>query len=152
MFLQNIVEKYLRDESKHKDRDIATRQFDLATNDIYVQYHYGQGQITQSSRLFHRPSNVTSTDKFDPESVIENMVYPYEGKLKPYEAYLLLQDMVKAEDEALGEISQLEDGVIKILETRSRERPEFKLKVDSLDWDRNHRIRQLLRNEVILCL
>lgn len=80
------------------------------------------------------------------------MVYPYEGKSKPYEAYLLLQDMIKAENEALGEISQLEDCIIEMLETRSRERLEFELKMDSLDWDRNHRTRRLLRNEVISCL
>ncbi|VVC24351.1 Hypothetical protein CINCED_3A009486 [Cinara cedri] len=144
---KNIVEKYLRDESKHKDRDIATRQFDFVANEIYVQYQYGEGQITQSSRLFIKPSDSTSADKFDPKSVIENIVYPYEGHLKPYEAYLLLQDMIKAENEALHDISKLEDSVIKILEIRSHERSEFKLKIDSLDWDRNHRIRKLLQNE-----
>lgn len=150
-FLQNIVEKYLRDESKDKDKDIATIQFNFVTNKIYVQYQYGEGQITQSSRLFTKPSNVISSDTFDPESIIENIVYPYEGHLKPYEAYILLQDMIKAENEAFYEISKLEDVVLKIMETRSYERSEFKLKVDSLDWDRNHKIRKLLQNEVILC-
>lgn len=145
--LQNIVEKYLRDETKHKDRDIVTRSFNLLSNNIFVQYQYGEGQITQSSRLFNKPSIANKGD-FDPESVIENIVYPYEGHLKPHEAYLLLQDMMKAENEALRDVSKLEDDVIKMLETRCRELSEFKLKINSLDWDRNHKIRKLLQTKV----
>ena len=60
--------------------------------------------------------------------------------------------MLEAEKEALRNVSRLEDDIIKIIETRSRERTVFKLKIDSLDWDRNHGIRRLLQNEVILCL
>lgn len=147
--VQSIVENYLRDETKHKDRDIATTEFNFVTNTIYVQYQYGDGQITQSSRQFNKPS-VSGGDEFDPESVVENIVYPYEGHLKAHEAYLLLQDMIKAENEALRDVSLLEDNVITLLETRSRERSEFKLKIDSMDWDRNHKIRKLLQNEVII--
>lgn len=147
--MQNIVEKYLRDESKHKDRDIATISFNLELNNIYVQYQYGEGQITQSSRLFKKPT-VTRNKEFDPKSVIEDIVYPYEGHLKTHEAYIMLQDMINAEKEALRNVSKLEEDIIKIIEIRCRERTEFKLKIDSLDWDRNHGIRNLLQNEVIL--
>lgn len=147
--LQSIVEKYLRDESKHKDRDIATISFNLEFNSIYVQYQYGKGQITQSSRLFQKPT-MTRNEEFDPKSVIENIVYPYEGHLNTHEAYIMLHDMIEAEKEALRNISKLEDDIIKMIEIRSRERTMFELKVDSLDWDRNHGIRKLLQNEVIL--
>lgn len=61
----------------------------------------------------------------------------------------MLQDMIKAENRALDEVSQLEDDVIQILEIRGYERSEFKLKIDLLDWDRNHKIRELLQNKVI---
>lgn len=145
--LQSIVEKYLRDETKHKDRDIATRSFNFLLNNIFVQYQYGEGQITQSSRLFNK-SLITNKDEFDPESVIENIVYPYEGHLKPHEAHLLLQDMIKAENEALRDVSKLEDDVVEMLETRCRELSEFKLEINSLDWDRNHKIRKLLQTKV----
>lgn len=147
--LQVIVEQFLRDESKTKDRDIATRYFNIESNNIYVQYQYGEGQITQSSRLFEKPS-ITS-EGFDPKLITENIVYPYEDHLKPHEAYVLLQDMIKAENEALCDVSKLEDSVIEMLETRSREQLEFKLKISTLDWDRNHRIRNLLKKKVNKC-
>ncbi|CAH1723951.1 unnamed protein product [Aphis gossypii] len=142
----SIVEKYLRDKSKHKDRDIATISFNLELNSIYVQYQYGEEQITQSSRLFQKPSTTRKED-FDPKSVIEDIVYPYEGHLKTHEACIMLRDLIEAEKVALHNVSKLEDDIIKIIEIRSRERTEFKLKIDSLDWDRNHRIRKLLQNE-----
>ncbi|XP_025205390.1 dynein regulatory complex subunit 7-like, partial [Melanaphis sacchari] len=142
----SIVEKYLRDKSKHKDRDIATISFNLEFNSIYVQYQYGEGQITQSSRLFQKPTSIRKED-FDPKSVIEDIVYPYEGHLKTHEAYVMLRDLIEAEKEALHNVSKLEDDIIKILGIRSRERTEFKLQIDSLDWDRNHKIRKLLQNE-----
>jgi len=147
--LQSIVEKYLRDESKHKDRDIATISFNLEFNSIYVQYQYGEGQITQSSRLFQKPT-MARNEEFDTKSVIEDIVYPYEGHLNTQEAYIMLQDMFEAEKEALRNVSKLEDDIIKMIEIRCRERIVFKLKVDSLDWDRNHGIRKLLQNEVII--
>eukprot|EP00102_Acyrthosiphon_pisum_P016478 XP_008187450.1 PREDICTED: dynein regulatory complex subunit 7-like [Acyrthosiphon pisum] len=142
----SIIEKYLRDESKHKDRDIATISFNLEFNSIYVQYQYGEGQITQSSRLFQKPT-MTRNEEFDTKSVIEDIVYPYEGHLNSHEAYIMLQDMIEAEKEALRNVSKLEDDIIKMIEIRCRERIVFKLKIDSLDWDRNHGIRKLLQNE-----
>lgn len=93
-------------------------------------------------------TSVTSSDKFCPDSVIEDIVYPYEGHLKPHEAYLMLQDMMKAESEAVHDVSKLEEDVLQMLKTRSLERSEFKLKIDLLDWDRNHKIRKLIQNEV----
>lgn len=57
--------------------------------------------------------------------------------------------MIEAEKEALQEVSSLEDDVIEMLELRSREQSEFNLKLDTLDWDRNHKIRKLIQNEVI---
>lgn len=145
--MQTVIEKYLRDHTKHKDRDIATRSFHVSLNTIYCQYQYGEGQITQSSRLFNKPS-ITNKEEFDPESVVENIVYPYEGHLKPHEAYLLLQDMMEAEAEALDDILKLEDEVMDMLETRCRESAEFKLEINQLDWDRNHKIRRLLQTKV----
>jgi hypothetical protein len=144
-----IIEKYLRDESKHKDRDIATIHYDFALNNIFVQYQFGEGQITQSKRLFIKPTVANSKD-FDPESVTEHIVYPYEGHLEPHESYTLLQEMLNAEIEAVRAISKLEDEVIEILENRSRERSECKLKINSLDWDRNYKTRKLLQIKVII--
>ncbi|XP_025200554.1 LOW QUALITY PROTEIN: dynein regulatory complex subunit 7-like [Melanaphis sacchari] len=143
-----VIEKYLRNESKHKDLDIATLSFDLESGTIYVQYQYGEGQITQSSRLFKKPTySSIKNEKFNPESVIEDIVYPYVSLLKTHEAYIMLQDMIEIEKKSLINVSKLEDNVIQILETRSQERSEFKLKIDSLDWNRNHRIKQLLQDK-----
>lgn len=94
-------------------------------------------------------TSITSSDQFDPLSVVEDIVYPYTGHLKTYEAYAMLQEMMKAEHKAVHDVSKLEDDVIQMLETRSREQSEFKLKIDLLDWDRNHKIRKLIKNEVI---
>jgi len=151
--LQSIVEKYLRDESKHKDRDIATINFNLEFNSIYVQYQYGEGQITQSSRLFKKPTySSIKNEKFNPQSVIEDIVYPYMEHLKTHEAYIMLQEIIETEKKALINVVKLENNVIQIIETRSREKSEFKLKVNSLDWDRNHWIRKLLQDKVIFNL
>jgi len=138
----------LRDESKHKDRDIATSQFDVLANIIEVKYQYGEGQITQSSRLFKKP--VTSIERFNPNMVTEQIVYPYEDYLKPHEAYIMLQEMIQAESEALRAISILENDIIGMLEIRSKEQSEFKLKIDKLDWDRNDKIKKLLQIEVFI--
>ncbi|XP_060845456.1 dynein regulatory complex subunit 7-like [Rhopalosiphum padi] len=143
-----IVEKYLRNESKQKDLDIATITFSLEDNSIYVQYQYGEGQITQSSRLFEKPTySSIQNEKFNPKSVTEDIVYPYIGSLKTHEAYIMLQDMIETEKNAIINVTKLENNVIQMLETRSRERSEFKLKINSLDWDRNHRIRKLLQDK-----
>jgi len=151
--LQCIVEKYLRNESKQKDLDIATITFSLEDNSIYVQYQYGEGQITQSSRLFEKPTySSIQNEKFNPKSVTEDIVYPYIGSMKTHEAYIMLQDMIETEKNAIINVTKLENNVIQMLETRSRERSEFKLKINSLDWDRNHRIRKLLQDKVVLCL
>lgn len=151
--LQCVVEKYLRNESKHKDLDIATITFDLESNSIYVQYQYGEGQITQSSRFFQKPTySSIRNEKFNPKSVIEDIVYPYMEHLKTHEAYIMLQEMIESEKKALINVLKLENNVIQMLETRSRERSEFKLKINSLDWDRNHRIRKLLQDKVVLSL
>lgn len=141
----------MRDESKPKDRDVACISFNFATDRVYVQYQYGEGQITQSSRLF-KMVTVTSSEEFDPESVIEDIVYPYKDNLKPYEKYLMSQEMKKAESKARREVSILEDNIIQILQTRNQEQSEFKLKIDLLDWDRNYKMRQILRNNVIHCV
>lgn len=90
-----------------------------------------------------------TSKEFDLKLITENIVYPYEGHLKSHEAYHLLLDMIKAENEALSNISKLEDAVMEMLETRRREQLEFKLNVDSLDWDRNRKIRNLLKQKVI---
>lgn len=151
--LQCVVEKYLRNESKPKDLDIATITFDLESNSIYVQYQYGEGQITQSSRLFKKPTySSIKNEKFNPQSVIEDIVYPYMEHLKTHEAYIMLQGIIETEKKALINVLKLENNVIKMLETRSRERSEFKLKVNSLDWDRNHWIRKLLQDKVVINL
>lgn len=151
--LQCVVEKYLRNESKHKDLDIATITFDIEGNNIYVQYQYGEGQITQSSRLFKKPTySSVSDEKFNPKSVTEDIVYPYMGHLKTHEAYIMLQEMIESEKKALINVLNLENYIIQILETRSQERSELKLKVKSLDWDRNHWIRKLLQDKVVLSL
>lgn len=151
--LQCVVEKYLRNESKHKDLDIATITFDIEGNNIYVQYQYGEGQITQSSRLFKKPTySSVNNEKFNPKSVTEDIVYPYMGYLKTHEAYIMLQEMIESEKKALINVLNLENYIIQILETRSRERSELKLKVNSLDWDRNHWIRKLLQDKVVLSL
>lgn len=68
--------------------------------------------------------------------------------MKPHEKFLQLQDLIKAENDAIREMSILEDDVIKILEVRDHERLEFKLKIDLLDWDQNHKMRQLIQNKV----
>jgi len=138
----------LRDESKHKDRDIATSQFDLLANIIGVKYQYGEGQITQSSRLFKKP--ITNSEQFNPNLVTEQIVYPYEDHLKPHEAYIMLQEMIKAEKEALHEILILENDIIGMLGIRTREQSEFKLKIDKLDWDRNDKIKKLLQIKVLI--
>jgi len=149
--LQCVVEKYLRNESKHKDLDIATITFDLESNNIYVQYQYGEGQITQSSRLFKKPTySSIRNEKFNPKSVIEDIVYPYMVHLKTHEAYIMLQEMIETEKKALINVLNLENNVIQMLETRIRERSEFKLKVNSLDWNRNHFIRKVLQDKVVL--
>lgn len=56
--------------------------------------------------------------------------------------------MINAENEAVLDICALEDDIIKMLKIRIRERVEFKLKISTLDWDRNYMIRELLQNEV----
>lgn len=137
----------MRDESKHKDRDIATAEFNLLSNSIYVKYQYGEGQITQSSRLFEKPFD-TNDEQFDPDSVTENIVYPYDGQLKPHEKYIISQELMHAENEALREISVLENDIILMLEVRSSEQSDFKLKIDTLDWDRNYKIKKLLQIKV----
>lgn len=151
--LQCVVEKYLRNESKLKDLDIATITFNLESNNIYIQYQYGEGQITQSSRLFKKPTySSIRNEKFNQKSVIEDIVYPYMEHLKIHEAYIMLQEVIETEKKALINVLNLENNVIQMLETRSRERSEFKLKVNSLDWNRNHWIRKLLQDKVVLSI
>ncbi|XP_050526731.1 uncharacterized protein LOC126897275, partial [Daktulosphaira vitifoliae] len=142
-----IYEKYLRNKTLPNYRDIAVREFNLAMNSIHVEYHFGEGQITRPGRLFHKPLVSGKDIQFDEDLVIENEVYPYENKLKPFEAYLMLKDMMEAEYEARRDLSRLETNVSSILKTRISECLKFQLIVESLDWDRNTKNKQLLQNE-----
>lgn len=128
---------------------MAMREFNLAANTIHVEYHFGEGQITRPSRLFNKPELNGEDIQFDEDSVIESEVYPYENKLKPFEAYVMLKEMMAAEYEARRDLSRLEANVLSILNTRSGERSEFKLIVESYDWYRNTKNKRLLQNEVV---
>lgn len=56
--------------------------------------------------------------------------------------------MMEAENKALFNASKLEDDFLNLLKVRNREQSEFKLKIDSLDWDRNKKIRKFLQKQV----
>ncbi|XP_050443376.1 dynein regulatory complex subunit 7-like [Adelges cooleyi] len=59
----------------------------------------------------------------------------------------MLKDMIAAEYEARRDVYRFEGNVLSILETRCRERSDFRLIVDSLDWDRNAKSRRILQGE-----
>lgn len=52
---QLITEKFHRNPDVDSDRDIAVRTFDLATNQISVQFQYATDSITCNRRVYFKP-------------------------------------------------------------------------------------------------
>ena len=55
MNLQNIVEKFNRDERIKASRNIAIREFAISENEIRLTYHYHSGQFTRAMRTYIKP-------------------------------------------------------------------------------------------------
>lgn len=49
-----LTEKFSRDNALDGDADIAKRVFYLMDEKIRIDFHYGEGKITRSSRVFHK--------------------------------------------------------------------------------------------------
>ena len=55
LILQNIVEKFNRDERIKAGKNIAIREFAIDENEIRLTYHYHPGQFTRVMRTYIKP-------------------------------------------------------------------------------------------------
>lgn len=53
--MQQITEKFHRNCKKPANLDIAMRQFSIADNTIFMQFHYAENAVTASTRTFIKP-------------------------------------------------------------------------------------------------
>lgn len=63
------MEDFNRNPAIIADRDIARREFNIASEEIYINYHYAEGKITAGTRFFIKPPIQEQGDrlKFNPK-------------------------------------------------------------------------------------
>ena len=52
--IRKLTEKFSRDDTRNCDDDVAKRVFYLTEDRIRLDFHFGEGRITRSSRVFHK--------------------------------------------------------------------------------------------------
>lgn len=95
--IRKIAEKYARNTQRPADEDVAKRVFYVADDEIRLVYHFGEGRITQSCKVFGREgmSHITQVDPLSPS--------PEEGAV--FEEY---QSLVQAEKESIQSVRDVE--------------------------------------------
>lgn len=68
--MRKITEKFERDFGLDCDEDVAKRVFYLTENRIRLDFHFGDGRITKSSRVFNKDGQCQVIQVY-PHSIIE---------------------------------------------------------------------------------
>lgn len=136
---KKITEKFLRNEEKPANKDVAVREFAIIDREIHLKYHYEKGKVTASTRDFIKPpvAEMGEGMQFHPE-----LTFGYESELgaKPprkLQLFLLFQELLSEEEKSLYHVREMEDQIDDFLQLRNMERPFPKLDVSLFNREQN---------------
>jgi hypothetical protein len=61
-----MTEKYARDPAVDAEADVCKRVYNIASGFIRVHYHFGDGRVTASSRVYNKENGTTAVTLVDP--------------------------------------------------------------------------------------
>ncbi|KAM8863100.1 dynein regulatory complex subunit 7 isoform 3-T3 [Spinachia spinachia] len=123
--LQEVLERFHRDQSKPANIDVAERLFLLAEGRIEVTYHLEDHRCVASRRSFVKPLGSTERKKaedFRPDMVSSFQVDASEEPLKNMTLSQMLDDLVEDEQQVALQISMSRKEVADILTCREKEK------------------------------
>ncbi|XP_022914015.1 dynein regulatory complex subunit 7 [Onthophagus taurus] len=134
-----ITEKFDRDSTKEASDDIACREFDILAKEIRLKYHYGEGKVTASTRIFIKPPMAEMADRLTFDPALTSGYQAEIGAPPPRQLTLfkLLQQQINAETEALRQVRETEDLISEWLKLRAYERAVPKLDVSLFNREQN---------------
>lgn len=144
-FQQNIIEKFQRNEEKVAVRDIATREFKMNDNKIFLLFHYADDCITATTKEFLKQTKSEMGEEvfFDPDSVKGFVSNPWDKQLTGLELYMMLQSQLLDEDKSVDAFHARYAEVEDIVRTRSQQMLDPILKFSIFDPLRNESARKL---------
>ena len=108
-----MVEKFHRNKAIPARDAVATREFAIVERQIHLQYHFGEGKVTASTRNFIKPAIAEMGDDvlFSPD-----VTSGYEAEIgarprRHLELFLLFQKMLQEEEVSISRIREIEDQV-----------------------------------------
>lgn len=141
--IQKIIDKFDRDETKNANDDIAYREFAISDRKIFIKYHYGDNNLTASTRTFIKPpiSEMGEEMIFKPE-----LTYGYQaeiGKRPPsnLKLYILFEKQLKEEEKVLNNIREIRDQVQEFIFLRSQEHVTCNLDISLYNREQNFNFR-----------
>ncbi|KAL9651624.1 hypothetical protein ABK040_001569 [Willaertia magna] len=126
LFIVKMTEKFLRDESKNANEDVARRTFYIIDNRIRLEYHYGEGKITRSVREYTKEGNVLL-------ELIDPFVHKPKQEERIEEYYYLLHSESKCKEDIGKSTSEM----MGILKTRYSEESGIQGVTTIYDVERN---------------
>jgi hypothetical protein len=107
------VEKFKRNAKLPSRQDIATREFAIVDRQIHLQYHFGEGKVTASTRNFTKPAIAETGEgmMFTPELTSGYIADIGAKPPRQLELFLLFHKMLEEEEKSLARIREIEDQV-----------------------------------------
>lgn len=137
--IKKIIDKFDRDETKNANDDIAYREFAILDRKILIKYHYGDNNLTASTRTFIKPpiSEMGEEMTFKPE-----LTYGYQaeiGKKPPsnLKLYILFEKQLKEEEKVLNSIREIRDQIKDFIQLRSQEHVTCNLEISLYNREQN---------------
>ncbi|EFC44036.1 hypothetical protein NAEGRDRAFT_68117 [Naegleria gruberi] len=129
-----MTEKFLRDESRNANEDVAKRTFYIVDKKIRLEYHYGEGKITRSVREYTKDGQFYTEiiDPFMPRPKLVDTVEEY---------HALLQTEVKCKEDIIKSTAEMAN----ILQTRYSEEKNIQFTTTIYDVERNRPTEEELR-------
>ncbi|KAJ3649538.1 hypothetical protein Zmor_021277 [Zophobas morio] len=134
-----VVEKFHRNKAIPARDDVATREFAIVERQIHLQYHFGEGKVTASTRNFIKPAIAEMGDDvlFSPD-----VTSGYEAEIgarprRQLELFLLFQKMLQEEEVSISRIREIEDQITEFVALRDHETAFPKLDVSLFNIEQN---------------
>ncbi|CAG9856248.1 unnamed protein product [Phyllotreta striolata] len=148
--IHSFLQKYERQEDRPSHEDIASREFAIKDREIRLKYHYGQNNITASTRIFMKPAVTEWGDDLDFTS---DLTYGYQAEVnvtlpRQVELFQMFHFHLNEENICMSTYRTMEAYLEKFLATRleNLKNPELDVPIFNKEQNAAHR-ENMLRNE-----
>lgn len=146
-----IIEKFHRNVRKETHQDIAIRTFDIANDEIKLQFHYGYDEITPTIRVYKKPPppNYGCEMTFNEKENEVDQANRHEKDVPKLDRYLTLLEQLRCEEKSTLAYKSRRDDIENILIGRQRVHENPNLTFSIYDRLRNEAARNLRMAKVI---